>query len=109
MLQYAKSCGDVLIVGVDTDEKVRQSKGTDRPINRLEDRMFVLQSLGCVDEVISFNSRKDLENTIENISPDVLVVGSDWRGREVVGSAYAKKVSFFERISGYSTTGILEK
>ena len=109
MLQYAKSCGDHLIVGVDTDEKVRTAKGSDRPVNNLDDRMFVLQSLECVDKVVSFDSKKDLEDSIKNYSPDVLVVGSDWRGREVVGAGYAKKVSFFERIPGYSTTEILEK
>ena len=109
MLQYAKSCGDILIVGVDTDEKVRTNKGPERPVTRLEDRIFILQSLSCVDEVVSFDSKEALEKTIETVAPDVLVVGSDWRGREVVGSHYAKEVSFFERIPGYSTTKILEK
>ena len=109
LFKYASSLGDRLLVGLDTDEKVKADKGPDRPFNNLEDRKFVLESITYIDEVLEFDSRNALESLIKNLKPDILVVGSDWKGKEVVGGEYAGKVNFFDRISGYSTTNILEK
>ena len=108
MLKYAKSLGDKLIVGLDTDEKVKLSKGESRPFNNLEDRQMVVNSIRYVDETISFDSQNELENLIKTIKPDILVVGSDWEGKYVVGSQYAKELKFFQRIGEYSTTRILQ-
>jgi|TARA_R100001163_G_C4935762_1_gene109695 rfaE bifunctional protein nucleotidyltransferase chain/domain len=108
MFKFAKSLGDELIVGLDTDEKVKESKGSDRPFNNLEDRELVVSSIRYVDKTISFNSQKQLEDLIKTINPDILVVGSDWEGKYVVGAEYAKDVIFFPRIDGYSTTKVLE-
>ena len=108
MFKFAKSLGDELIVGLDTDEKVKESKGSDRPFNNLEDRELVVSSIRYVDKTISFNSQKHLEDLIKTINPDILVVGSDWEGKYVVGAEYAKDVIFFPRIDGYSTTKVLE-
>ena len=108
MLKYAKSLGDKLIVGLDTDEKVKLSKGENRPFNNLEDRQMVVNSIRYVDETISFDSQNELENLIKTIKPDILVVGSDWEGKYVVGSQYAKELKFFQRIGEYSTTRILQ-
>ena len=108
MFKYAKSLGDKLIVGLDTDEKVKLAKGKDRPFNTLEDREFLVRSIRYVDETISFSSRNDLESLIKSIKPDILVVGSDWEGKCVVGSQYAKELKFFDRIGEYSTTRILQ-
>ena len=108
MFKFAKSLGDELIVGLDTDEKVKESKGSDRPFNNLEDRELVVSSIRYVDKTISFNSQKQLEDLIKTINPDILVVGSDWEGKYVVGAEYAKEVIFFPRIDGYSTTKVLE-
>jgi D-beta-D-heptose 7-phosphate kinase/D-beta-D-heptose 1-phosphate adenosyltransferase len=108
LFKYAKSLGNELVVGVDTDFKVSQDKGPDRPYNNLQDRIFALQSIKYIDKVVSFNSRIELEGLINFYFPDILVVGSDWRGGDVVGARFAKKVLFFERISQYSTTNILK-
>jgi len=108
MFKYARSLGDKLIVGLDTDEKVKLAKGQDRPFNTLEDREFLVKSIRYVDETISFSSRNDLESLIKSIKPDILVVGSDWEGKYVVGSQYAKELKFFDRIGEYSTTRILQ-
>ena len=108
LFKYAKSLGDKLIVAVDADKKVKEFKGNNRPVNRLQDRVELLRSIRFIDEVLSFDTKKKLEQIIEKINPDVLVVGSDWQGKEVVGSKYAKEVRFFERIDGYSTTQILQ-
>jgi len=109
MMQYAKSLGNKLYVGIDSDAKVKNDKGTSRPFNNERDRKFILESLECVDEVIIFDSPDDLTRNIKNVSPKYLVVGGDWRNKPVVGSDYAEEVKFFDRIPGYSTTAILEK
>ena len=107
LFEYAKSLG-YLYVGVDSDEKVRKDKGKDRPYNKLDDRIKMLESLRFIDEVRSFNNTQGLEDLIKDISPDILVIGSDWRGKKVVGEQYATKLQFFDRIDGYSTTNILK-
>ena len=107
LFEYAKSLG-YLYVGVDSDAKVKLDKGKDRPYNKLEDRIKMLESLRVIDEVRSFNNTQGLEDLIKKISPDILVIGSDWRGKKVVGTQYATKLQFFERIDGYSTTSILK-
>ena len=85
LFRYAKPQGTKLYVGVDSDEKVKQDKGQDRPFNNLNDRIQFLRAIRYVDKVIPFNSTQHLEETIKNISPDVMVIGADWRGKVVVG------------------------
>ena len=107
LFNYAKSLGDKLAVGIDSDDKVSIDKRPDRPYNNINDRVYALQSLKAVNEVYVFNSRKELEDLIENYQPDCLVVGSDWKDKDVVGGHFAKKIVYFNRIEGYSTTNIL--
>ena len=108
MFKYAKSLGDRLIVGLDSDEKVRKDKGGDRPINKLEDRMVVLDAIKYIDIVLDFNSTDELEYLIKDIKPDIMIIGSDWKDKKIIGEKYAGKVEFFDRIEDYSTTKILE-
>ena len=108
LLRYARSLGDKLVVGIDSDSKVRKSKGEGRPVNNQEDRKFFLESLIYVDEVIIFNTAEELEGRVESIRPKFIVIGSDYKDRKVVGGEHAKSgVKFFERIGEYSTTNIL--
>ena len=109
MFKYAKSLGDVLFVGIDSDEKVQKDKGSNRPIFCEEDRIAMLNAIKYVDKGFIFDSRQRLEDLIKYIKPDVMVIGSDWRGKEVVGSQYTNKLVFFDRIKEYSTTNILEQ
>tara|TARA_R110002012_G_scaffold12541_3_gene55686 strand:+ start:9265 stop:9654 length:390 start_codon:yes stop_codon:yes gene_type:complete len=106
LLEYAKSLG-YLYVGVDSDKKIQLDKGKSRPYNKLKDRIKMLKSLRFVDEVWSFDDTQSLEALVKKISPDVLIMGSDWRDKKVVGKQHAKKLKFFEKIDGYSTTDIL--
>ena len=108
MFKYAKSLGDQLIVGIDSDEKVRKDKGEHRPFNSVEDRKFALECIKYIDEVVVFESREGLEQEIRQLQPDIMVVGSDWKGKEVIGVRYCTELKFFDRIDGYSTTNILE-
>ena len=108
LFRYAKSLGDELVVGIDTDEKVKLDKGKDRPINNLQDRMFMLQSIKYVDKVVTFDSTDDLNDTIKWYKPDIMVIGSDWKGKKVIGEMFTDKLVFFDRVGDYSTTNILE-
>jgi len=108
LFKYASSLGNKLIVGIDSDKKIRLDKGEPRPFNGVVDRVEMLKALRYVDEVYVFDSTLELENLVERINPDIMIVGSDWRGKKVIGKQYAKELRFFEKIDGYSTTQILE-
>ena len=108
LLEYARSFGDYLIVAIDSDRKVAEMKGPERPIFSQSDRSLMLSSIGCVDVVHIFDTRQELEELLESIKPDTMVVGSDWKGKEVVGSHYAKSVRFFDRQGDYSTTQTIQ-
>ncbi len=107
LFNFAKSLGDILIVGIDDDEKITKDKGKGRPYNKLEDRVYALESLKAIDKVMVFNNREHLEWLVSSISPDIIVVGSDWRGKEIVGGDHAREIIYFDRIGNYSTTDIL--
>ena len=108
LFKVGKSLGDKLIVATDTDEKIRQDKGASKPINNLCDRISMLQAIKYIDEVFYFNDRKELEGLIELYSPDILLLGDDWKGGDIVGIEYAKEVIFLPRLN-YSTTHIIDK
>lgn len=108
LLHYAKSLGDVLYVAVDSDARVKTKKGTNRPINNENSRVEFLVNLKNVDYGFIFNSDEELEYLIKEIEPDIMVVGSDWKDKKVIGSEFAKELKFFDRIDGYSTTRIIQ-
>jgi D-beta-D-heptose 7-phosphate kinase/D-beta-D-heptose 1-phosphate adenosyltransferase len=108
LLNYAKSLGDYLVVGIDTDERVKEKKGTTRPVNSVEDRTLMLMNLKSVDEVKHFGTDEELENLVKSIQPDIMVVGSDWKDKSVIGSYYASNLIFFDRIDEYSSTKIIQ-
>ena len=108
LLNYAKSLGDFLYVAIDTDERVKEKKGSSRPIYSLEERIFHLQNLKPVDVVLSFGTDEQLENLVKIIEPDIMIVGSDWKGKPVIGSQYAKKLVFFDRIEEYASTKTIQ-
>ncbi len=108
LLNFAKSCGDYLIVAIDTDDRVREKKGPTRPIYNQEERVFFLRMLKPVDQVETFSSDKELESLIKELKPDIMIVGSDWKGKSVIGSYYASKLIFFDRIEEYATTKTIQ-
>ena len=108
LLEFCKSECDYLVVAIDSDGKVKKTKGKDRPFNNLKDRIVMLKSIRYVDEVMSFESSEELEKLVEHIQPDIMVVGSDWEGKQIIGSKFAKQLKYFRRLDGYSTTAILE-
>lgn len=108
LLNYAKSLGDYLCVGIDTDGRVKEKKGLSRPIHNQEERKFFLENLKSVDEVQFFSNDNELEKLIKTFSPDIMIVGSDWKDKSVIGSYHSSKLIFFDRIDEYSTTKIIQ-
>lgn len=112
LLAKAADQGNVLIVGLNSDSSVRQLKGSERPINREEDRALMLASLLCVDAVCIFEEATPLK-LIEIIQPDVLVKGGDYQKEQIVGSqeveARGGTVVIVPFVQGYSTSGLVEK
>jgi rfaE bifunctional protein nucleotidyltransferase chain/domain len=107
MLFYAKSLGKHLHVAIDTDERIREHKGIDRPVNPLYIRKAIMSALKPVDTVSIFGTDEELINTIRAYSPDIMVKGSDWQGRQVIGQEYCGKIIFYERVNNESTTRII--
>ena len=104
LLNYAKSLGDYVCVGIDTDDRVRQMKGPTRPIYNQNERKFFLENLKAVDEVRFFSNDSELEGLVKSVKPDIMVVGSDWKEKSVIGSYWAAELIFFDRIGEYATT-----
>ena len=104
LLNYAKSLGDYVCVGIDTDDRVRQMKGPTRPIYNQNERKFFLENLKAVDEVRFFSNDSELEGIVKSVKPDIMVVGSDWKEKSVIGSYWAAELIFFDRIGEYATT-----
>ncbi len=111
-LNRAKALGDYLVVALNSDLSVKRLKGEERPINKLEDRAFVLANLKAVDFVISFEEDTPFE-VIAAIIPDVLVKGGDWKIDQIVGrdivEANGGKVYSLPYVENYSTTKIISK
>ena len=108
LFNYAKSVGNWLRVGLDSDEMVRKAKGTDRPLNTLEDRKFLVNSIGVVDEVCGFNSHDELIKLLKDYKPDIMIVGGDWEGKSIVGGVHSKEIKYFKRIEEYSTSKLID-
>ena len=108
LFKHAKSLGDKLYVGIDSDEKVRKDKGIDRPFNSVEDRRDVLEAIKYIDGVFVFNDTQGLDDLIRIVGPNIMVIGSDWKGKTVVGEQHVNKLVFFDRLKNYSTTNILK-
>ena len=102
LLNYARSLGDSLLVAIDGDQRVRELKGSGRPINSEDDRKLMLESLRSVDSVWIFNSDQELEDICRLYNP-VMVKGSDYKGRHIIGHQYCKEIVFYDRIEPYST------
>ncbi|MBQ3666509.1 MAG: D-glycero-beta-D-manno-heptose 1-phosphate adenylyltransferase [Elusimicrobiaceae bacterium] len=108
VLEFSRSKGDELVVGLNSDESVRRLKGPTRPVNKQADRALVLAALESVSYVCIFNEDTPY-NLIKVVRPDVLVKGGDYKPSEIVGREFAGKVVRFALLKGRSTTGIIKK
>ena len=110
-LNQARDLGDLLIVGINSDESVKRLKGPERPVNVLEDRAYVLSALKSVDYVISFEEDTPL-NLINLIMPDILVKGGDYTIDRIIGAqevlAHGGRVEIIPFVPGKSTSAIID-
>ena len=104
-LKASKELGDYLIVGINSDSSVKRLKGLDRPVNKQEDRVAVLQAIKYVDEVIVFDEDTPYR-LIKEVKPDIITKGGDYTQDNVVGNDIAEVVILLY-IQGYSTTGLV--
>jgi cytidyltransferase-like protein len=96
-----------LIVGIDSDRRVRELKGDSRPYHNQFERAYNLMSIRGVYNVIVFDSDDELKELLKKNKPDYLVIGSDYRGKKIIGGEYANEIIYFDRID-HSTTKIME-
>jgi len=108
MLEYASSLGNHLLVAIDTDARIEYNKGKGRPFNPLSIRKRLMLALKPVSGVTVFNTDQELIDIIRRFEPDIMVKGSDWKGKPIIGEEYCKKVIFYERTNGQSTTKTIQ-
>ena len=108
LLKLARRLGDHVMVAIDTDERVKQLKGENRPVVNQEDRKEILSCLKMVDEVRLFNTKEELIEILKEYDADIMVKGSDHKNTSVVGRQYCKEIVFLDR-DGNSTTSTVEK
>ena len=99
--------GDILIVGVNSDDSISRIKGSSRPIKNIKSRLAVLESIKYVDLVITFNEDTPIE-LIKKINPDILVKGGDYSIDEIIGKEFAKETKVLPLIENFSTTSIIK-
>ena len=106
LLRHAKTAyPDAFVyVLIDSDKRVRELKGPGRPVNTQEERRTMLQALRYVDAVNTFKSDQELANIIRGFEPDIMVKGSDYKDKPIIGAEYCKEIYFYERLEEFSTT-----
>lgn len=109
MLKKAADLGDFLIVGVDSDKRVKELKGEQRPINKLVSRIALLESIKYVDRVVSFDSDEELENLIKTMRPAIMVIGEEYKDKKIIGKEYVGEIIYFPKMEGFSSTNIINK
>ncbi|HAH32727.1 MAG TPA: D-glycero-beta-D-manno-heptose 1-phosphate adenylyltransferase [Elusimicrobia bacterium] len=108
LLEKARSLGDFLFLGVNSDSSVKRLKGSSRPVNCQKDRARVLAALAAVDAVVIFSSDTPFA-LIKTLKPDILVKGADYKASEIVGAGFAGRTVRIPLVEGRSTTGIIRK
>jgi rfaE bifunctional protein nucleotidyltransferase chain/domain len=109
MLQFARSLGDNLIVGIDNDERVASLKGNNRPINNQDDRVEFLRSIKYVDDVFVFNSKENMCDILVREEITDMVIGEEYRNKEITGGDIVSNIHFFQKVEGFSTTEIINE
>ena len=108
ILQFSKKQGDILVVGINSDESIKNLKGPERPINNIEERTNILSLFDFIDYIIIFNDDTPY-NIIEMLKPNILVKGSDYKKEDVIGNNLVDDVILFDYIQNKSTSLIVNK
>jgi D-beta-D-heptose 7-phosphate kinase/D-beta-D-heptose 1-phosphate adenosyltransferase len=107
LIDYAKSLGD-LMIGIDSDERIKQMKGEGRPFHSEGQRVYNLLQIRDVDKIVVFDSDDSLRNHLQTYEPDIFVIGSDYIDKPIIGGEFAKEIKFFQRVDNLSTSKILK-
>jgi len=107
LLNYARGLGDRLTVAIDTDRRVKELKGATRPVNNQEIRKYMLENLRSVDQVELFDSDQELVDILRKHS--IMVKGSDYQGKTIVGADAVDQIVFFDRLDDHSTTNTIQR
>jgi len=109
LLEYARSFPQsYVLVLTDSDRRIRELKGPERPIHNEYERCSFLFAIKSVDRVETFDSDQELERLLKEFGPDIMVKGSDYRGKKIIGAEYCKEIKFYDRLEKYSTTNKIQ-
>lgn len=110
LLAYAKSYPNSYVyVLIDSDRRIKELKGSDRPVNNEYERSNLLVSLRYVDRVDIFDTDQELIDCIKKFQPDLMIKGSDYKGKSIIGGEYCKEIKFYDRLESYSTTKTIQR
>ena len=109
LIAYAKSLGDTLTIGIDSDRRVKESKGGGRPFHNQKQRIYNLFQISGVKGIVVFDSDKELSDAIKEYQPDIFVIGEEYKDKGIIGRKHAKKIEYFPKVEGFSTTGLLDE
>ena len=108
LLKYCKGIDNVVIIGLNSDASIKKIKGFSRPLNNISKRIKDLEATGLVTEIIVFDSEEELEQIIKDVKPEILVKGSDYKNKHIVGSDLVLmnggKIEYVNLFKGYSTS-----
>jgi D-beta-D-heptose 7-phosphate kinase/D-beta-D-heptose 1-phosphate adenosyltransferase len=107
LFQKAWEQGNDVIVGIDSDERIQQSKGKGRPINTLPDRIAFLKSIKYIKEVIPFHTDDDLNSLVKRFQPEYFVIGEEYKDKKIIGKEWAKEMIYVPRYGRISSSSII--
>jgi D-beta-D-heptose 7-phosphate kinase/D-beta-D-heptose 1-phosphate adenosyltransferase len=108
LLKFSKNQGDVLVVGLNSDESIKRLKGETRPINNIDERAKILSLFDFIDYIIVFSDDTPL-NIISMLTPDILIKGSDYNKENIIGKEFVKKIILFDFVQNKSSTRVINK
>jgi len=109
LIAHAKSFGGELRIGIDSDRRVKESKGDSRPFHNQNQRIFNLLQIDGVTDIVVFDSDKELSDSIKKYQPDIFVIGEEYKDKGIIGRRHAKQIEYFPKVEGFSTTGLLDE
>ena len=109
LLEYARGFPDsYVLVLTDSDRRIKELKGNERPIKNEYERSSMLFALKYVDRVEIFDTDQELIDLIKRFEPDIMVKGSDYQDKPIIGAEYCKQIKFYDRLGNYSTTKTIQ-